>query len=82
MHLPSLGEQDGFYVWDRLSSPGLKKYYIQSLALALTLALTQTFNHLANEPLQKAIMLHGLMYLTYGSATVYRYLIRCTTDIK
>ena len=44
-----------------------KKKVIHSLALTLTLSLT--FNHLANEPLQPTTMLFSLMYLTYGSAT-------------
>ena len=40
-----------------------KKSLLHSVALALTLtlALTQTFNHLANELLQATIMLYGLM---------------------
>ena len=49
---------------------------------SLTLALTLTFNHLANELLQATTMLYGLMYLTYGSATEHKYLIRCVTDYK
>ena len=55
---------------------------MHSLALALTLTLT--FNHLTNELLQATIytMLYGLMYLTYGGATEYKYLIRCATDYK
>ena len=47
-----------------------------------TLALTLTFNHLANELLQATTMLYGLMYLTYGSATEHEYLMRCVTDYK
>ena len=39
---------------------GKKKYYIHSLALALTLSPTLTFNHLANEPLQPTTMLFSL----------------------
>jgi len=52
-----------------------KKYYIHflvlalTLTLALTLALILTLNHLANELLQTATLLHGLKYLTFGSAT-------------
>ena len=51
-------------------------------ALTLTLALTLTFNHLADELLQATTMLYGLMYLTCGSATKHEYLIRCATDYK
>ena len=57
---------------------GKKKYYIHSLALALTL----TFNLLVNEPLQPTTMLFSLMYLTCGSAMEHKYLIRCATDYK
>ena len=39
-----------------------KKEVLHSLALALTL------NDFANEPLQKATKVCGLLYLTYGSA--------------
>ena len=39
-------------------------------ALTLTLPLTLTLNHLANEELQTAAMQYGLMYLTYGCAPV------------
>ena len=56
--------------------PEEKKYYIHFLALALTL----TFNHLANEPVQPTTMLFSLMYLTCGSATEHKCLIRCATD--
>ena len=59
-----------------------KKEVLQSLALALTLSLTLTLNHLANEALQLTTMLFSLMYLTYGSATEHKYLIRCTMDYK
>ena len=41
----------------------------------LALALTLTFNHLANELLQATTLLYGLMYLTYGSATEHKYLL-------
>ena len=51
-------------------------------ALTLTLALTPTLNHLANEALQTATMQYGLMYLTYGCTTDYKYFIRCATDYK
>ena len=44
-----------------------KKKVVHSLAPALTLALTLTLHNLANEPLQTAIMLHGLTYLIYSS---------------
>ena len=40
-----------------------------------SLALTLTFSHLANEPLQPTIMLFSLMYLTCDSATENKYLI-------
>ena len=46
---------------------------------SLALALTLTFNHLA-ELLQATTMLFGPMYLTYGSATEHEYLIRCVRD--
>ena len=52
-----------------------KKDLLHSLALALTVALILTFNLLANELLQVATMLCGLMYSTYGSATEHKYLI-------
>ena len=42
---------------------------VEAAGLRATLALTLTFNHLANELLQATTMLYGLMYLTYGSAT-------------
>ena len=48
----------------------------------MALALTLTFNHLANELLQTTTMLFGLMHLTYGSATEHEYLIRCVRDYK
>ena len=61
--------------------------YIHSLTPALTqtliaptLALTLTLNHLANESLQSATLQYGLMYLTDGSATDYKYSIGCATD--
>ena len=57
---------------------GKKKDLLHSLTLALTL----TFNHLVNELVQATTMLHGLMYLTYGSATEHEYLMRCATDYK
>ena len=61
-----------------------KNYYIHSPtpALTLTLSLTVTLNHLANEALQTATTQHGLMYLTYGCAMDYKYFIRCATDYK
>ena len=40
-----------------------KNELLHSQALALTL----TFNHLANELLQATTMLYGLMYLTFNS---------------
>ena len=46
------------------------------------LALTLTFNHLANELLQPTTMLFSLKYLTCGSVTEHKCLIRCTTDYK
>ena len=50
-----------------------RKYYIHPLtpALTLTLALTPTLNHLANEPLQTATLQYGL---TDGSMTVFKFL--------
>ena len=48
--------------------PEGKKEVLHSLALALTL------NHFANELLQAATKLYGLMYLTYGSKTDYKHL--------
>ena len=44
-----------------------------ALTLTLTLSLTLTLNHLANEALQMATPQYGLMYLTYGCATDYKY---------
>ena len=46
------------------TSRGKQKEVLHSLALALTL----TFNHLANELLQATTLLYGLMYSTYSSA--------------
>ena len=46
-----------------------RNYYIHSPTPALTLSLTLTLNHLANEALQTGTTQHGLMYLTYGCAT-------------
>ena len=54
------------------------KEVLHSLSLALTLTLT--LNHFANEPLQRATKQSDLVYLTYGSVTDYKYLIRCTTN--
>ena len=42
-------------------------------ALTLTLALTQTLNHLANKP-QQTSTLFDLMYSTNSSTTDYKYL--------
>ena len=49
-----------------------RNYYIHfpTLALTLTIALTLTLNHLANEALQTAAMQYGL---THGCATDYKY---------
>ena len=52
--------------WDRLSSPGLKRYVIllnihKRLPKQRNLALTLTFNHLTNELLQATTMLYGLI---------------------
>ena len=53
-----------------------KKYYIHSPTPALTLPLTLTLNHLANEALQTATMQYGLMYLTYGCAATDYHKVR------
>ena len=49
------------------------------LALTLTLALILTLYHLANEPLQMATMLYGLMY---SSTTEHKYSVRCAQIIN
>ena len=57
-----------------------KKEVLHFLALALTLTLVLTFNHLANELLQAATVLCGLMYFTHGSVMEHKYLTRCMMD--